>query len=1264
MKLRDLAKLAVWTLTFRLPARLRQRAEVRTIRGSALFDTAFYLHANPDVEDSGGDAIAHYVFSGAFEGRDPSPYFNSSFYLEQNSDVRRRRRNPLAHYIRNGAKELRDPHPRFSTKFYLESNPLLLRAGVDALLHYVNVGAARGARPHPDFASLVASGPSPVAVGAPEPLGEGTIASVSTKEDAASVETSRSKRRRLRRRPAIDGRVDLYSQSSVSGWARDARDPDHHVWLDMVVDGRIWRTLPANRHRLDLARKHGDGGRHGFVWEFPPLMFEQSSGCVSVVPRDGDGEAIGQPREMPPFVSAKPLDGSLGSAAERALGKNLLESSPGAGGVASISVEMIVLNLNGAPLLEKFFAAFDAHNTHSDTLITIVDHGSIDESEVVVKRWGRRLDVAWVPRHRNFTFSESNNFAAKTSSADVLIFANNDIYLASDAIPEICRTLSDESVALVGIKLLDIPPDEPVEGGGEGEEERGDDPRLLQHLGVHFDRFRRDRFAESGQLIAPFETRATPLSLPLESRAVLAPAVTGAFMASRRETFLEMGGFDEGYFYGYEDVDLCLNAVLARDEQVACLNHLAAYHDRGYSRRQLDPESARRVAENRHLLDRRFGYSYRRRLRSDLFERPGYWSVSAPRIAFAVTEAHRDATAGDYFTALELARQLEAQFPCDCVFLDRSADWYDLSGVDVVIAMLDHYDPSKIENASDGLIKVAWIRNWFDRFAEGESADRFDLVWASSPTAVEYLAARLGKRVSLVPLATNLEAFQAGTARADLASDYCFTGHYWNQDRDIAQFLDHEGLPFEGKIFGDGWQKVESLSVISHGPLPYSRMPDAYASTKIVVDDANHVTKPWGSVNSRVFDAIASGRLAVTNGVVGNRDLLEGKLPTYESAEELSGLLRTFLEDPEAREVRHRELLEIVASKHTYKQRAAEAWGLISGAAKDQLRISIKIGTPTYGQRAEWGDYHFAVALKRAFDRQGHSTRIDCLDVWDGPASFGDDVVVVLRGLSRYSPRADQINLMWLISHPEAVEVEEFEGFDHVFVASEPYADVLRSSLSVPVTALLQCTDPEVFSPPAEEGQGMEGDEGVVLVGNSRKVFRRIARDCVAEGVDFRVVGTNWEEILGADRILSTHVANDALGDFYARCEVVLNDHWDSMRDHGFLSNRLFDAAAAGAQILTDHVDGLEEVFGDVVLAYRSADELPAVVDAAKKAFRSRRSERMALAERIRDEHSFDTRAETLLGVIQGIDRQRLGASDSQGVRSIAREMKHVEAAG
>jgi glycosyltransferase involved in cell wall biosynthesis len=249
-------------------------------------------------------------------------------------------------------------------------------------------------------------------------------------------------------------------------------------------------------------------------------------------------------------------------------------------------------------------------------------------------------------------------------------------------------------------------------------------------------------------------------------------------------------------------------------------------------------------------------------------------------------------------------------------------------------------------------------------------------------------------------------------------------------------------------------------------------------------------------------------------------------------------------------------------------------------------------------------------------------------------------VVIALRGLSQYQPRPHQINLLWLISHPDRVSDEELEAYDHVFVASRPHAERLAARLATPTSALLQCTDAERFAPP--EAAAARVSRGVVLVGNSRNHFRQIVRDCLEADIDFKVVGTRWEKILDADRILAQHVPNRELPAFYASCELVLNDHWETMREHGFISNRLFDAAACGAQIVSDRVEGIEEIFGDALATYDSPQELALIAKSAPERLRSGREARTALAERIRREHSFEVRVAEILSVTRELDARKL----------------------
>jgi GT2 family glycosyltransferase len=51
----------------------------------------------------------------------------------------------------------------------------------------------------------------------------------------------------------------------------------------------------------------------------------------------------------------------------------------------------------------------------------------------------------------------------------------------------------------------------------------------------------------------------------------------------RADVFNEVGGFDEGYNYGFEDTDLCLK-ILERGGSVGCARDAVAIHGEGGTR--------------------------------------------------------------------------------------------------------------------------------------------------------------------------------------------------------------------------------------------------------------------------------------------------------------------------------------------------------------------------------------------------------------------------------------------------------------------------------------------------------------------------------------------------------------------------------------------------------------------------------------------------------------------------------------------------------
>lgn len=1018
--------------------------------------------------------------------------------------------------------------------------------------------------------------------------------------------------------------MQLVTPDFIYGWICHKQDPDKPLWVDVYIADTLLGTYPAQSHRPDVARFLKSQGRHGFELKIPSSINSHEPVAVRVTGHGGD-------RDLP----HSPIWVQLGPQGQRlalppATSSSTLVYHPPQALTTNPKIALIILNRDGATLLEDLFSSIEIHNSYTNLELIIVDHDSSDESLAVCQRWQNKLPIQVLARDQNYSFSESNNLAAQQTNASLVLFTNNDISFCQDILADLATILEDETVGVVGVKLLDKITDSPHLSPG------------TQHLGVQFDFY--NPFAS----FSPFEVRDNPDLRDDIHQSWRVPGVTGAMMLCRRQDFLDLGGFDETYFYGYEDIDLCLRYQKQLQKNVICANHLTAQHHRGISRfsRQLPGSFLAKIGNNRQYLERQFGYYLRRRHLADFFDCDRYWTGHPLRVGFAVTEAKFDAAAGDYFTALELGEQLSKQYGWSIYYLSKTQgkSWYDVHQLDVLIVMRQDYDLSQLKNAKPRLIKVAWIRNWFEAWTQTPSIADYDSVWSSSDAGVDYLSQQLSKAVTQLRIATNPERFSDQLLPRDsFQSDYCFTGNFWNVPREIITCLRPEKIPYCFALYGHHWQEFPEFQDYYRGAVSYEQLPQVYRSTKIVIDDANTVTKNWGSVNSRVFDAIAAGALVVTNGKLGNDEVFGGLLPTFDSPESLESVLHTYLSDEPLRQKKVAQLQAQIRDHHTYRHRAQTVFTSLKETMTNRYRISLKIGVPHQDQVQEWGDYHLAQGLKRGFEQLGHSVRIDILPDWQCSQSLGDDVAIVLRGLSDYKPQPHQINFLWLISHPDQVSLEEYEQYDQVFVASHFYAKQLQSQVQVEVQPLLQCTDASRFYPDSS----LDADiPDVLFVGNSRQVYRPIVRDAVAAGLDVAVYGSRWEAFLPSHYVRGTHIANDQLRQYYTAAGVVLNDHWDTMREGGFFSNRLFDAAACGAMIVSDAVVGVEAVFGDAIACYDEPEKLGVLVQDCLRRRDSTASQRLALSQRIRQQHSFAQRVETLLRAIDALNAEKMGLSD------------------
>jgi GT2 family glycosyltransferase len=129
------------------------------------------------------------------------------------------------------------------------------------------------------------------------------------------------------------------------------------------------------------------------------------------------------------------------------------------------------------------------------------------------------------------SFAAACNAGARFRPARRYLFLNNDVLLLPAALVEMLALLDEGGEGICGTRL--VLPD-----------------GTLQHCGVRFDDGRRGPF----HIFHGRPSHVVPrVQTPFQ-------AVTAAAMLVDDRTFSRLGGFDEAYPFGYEDVDFCLRA--------------------------------------------------------------------------------------------------------------------------------------------------------------------------------------------------------------------------------------------------------------------------------------------------------------------------------------------------------------------------------------------------------------------------------------------------------------------------------------------------------------------------------------------------------------------------------------------------------------------------------------------------------------------------------------------------------------------------------
>jgi len=206
----------------------------------------------------------------------------------------------------------------------------------------------------------------------------------------------------------------------------------------------------------------------------------------------------------------------------------------------------------------------------------------------------------------NEGYARSNNRGAQEARGELLCFLNNDLILTPDWLQPMRELFSRESNV-----------------GAVGNVQVNPRTKSIDHAGVFFDLKGRPSHALKGQKHFP-DGACTEWN-----------AVTAACLLVPSRVFREVGGFDESYRNGYEDVDLCVR--LRRRNYRLLVSHASVIEHHGRAsptRKQHDRRNLRLFLSKWQQITRRWGQQeWPREYHNKYAER--WWKANPLRLALA-----------------------------------------------------------------------------------------------------------------------------------------------------------------------------------------------------------------------------------------------------------------------------------------------------------------------------------------------------------------------------------------------------------------------------------------------------------------------------------------------------------------------------------------------------------------------------------------------------------------------------------------------------
>ncbi len=195
--------------------------------------------------------------------------------------------------------------------------------------------------------------------------------------------------------------------------------------------------------------------------------------------------------------------------------------------------------------------------------VIVVDNGSTDQTASTIAK--EFPAVKYLHSEKNLGFARANNLGAKAAQGKLLLLLNSDARLQAESLSRASSWVrAHPEVGVAGAQLLN--PD------GTKQNSIANFPSLATEL-----------------LNKSLLRRVFPKKFPGKERKFSEPtevaSVIGAFFLVPRSVWESLGGFDERYFFFFEETDFCLH-VWRKGLKVFHLPEVQVWHEQGKSASQ------------------------------------------------------------------------------------------------------------------------------------------------------------------------------------------------------------------------------------------------------------------------------------------------------------------------------------------------------------------------------------------------------------------------------------------------------------------------------------------------------------------------------------------------------------------------------------------------------------------------------------------------------------------------------------------------------